>query len=191
MSCCASKDGVNGESLLTASLRRDHEVILRALERLEERVAEWKRTERVDPAVLRRFIEFARTFVDRCHHGKEERCLFPCLEQRGIPREGGPIGVMLYEHRLGRELVARLDEGLRALEGGREGAVGTILSTCDEYVQLLRNHIAKENGVLFPMGESVAEKEDVAEVGGCYERVEEVEVGREVHERLERSMEEI
>jgi hemerythrin-like domain-containing protein len=77
------------------------------------------------------------------------------------------------------------------LERGEDGAVGAILSTCDEYVQLLRKHIAKENGVLFPMGESVAEMEDVAEVGGCYERVEEVEVGREVHERLERSMEEI
>jgi hemerythrin-like domain-containing protein len=184
-------DGVNGENLLTASLRRDHEVILRALERLEERVAEWKRTGMVDPAVLRRFVEFARTFVDRCHHGKEERCLFPCLERRGIPREGGPIGVMLYEHQLGRELVARLDEGLRALEGSEDGAVGAILSTCDEYIQLLRNHITKENGVLFPMGESVVEMEDVAEVGGCYERVEEVEVGREAHERLERFVEEV
>jgi len=36
LSCRASMDGVNGENLLTASLRRDHEVILRALERLEE-----------------------------------------------------------------------------------------------------------------------------------------------------------
>jgi hemerythrin-like domain-containing protein len=61
---------------------------------------------------------------------------------------------------------------------------------CDEYVQLLRNHIAKENGVLFPMGESVAAEMDIAEVGGCYERIEEV-VGREVHERLERPVEEI
>ncbi len=182
---------MDGENRLTASLRRDHEVIMRALERLEERVAEWKRTGEVDRAVLRKFIEFARTFVDRCHHGKEERCLFPCLERRGIPREGGPIGVMLYEHQLGRELVAMLDEELRALERGEGDAVSAILSTCDEYVQLLRNHIAKENGVLFPMGESVAEDVDVAEVGGCYERVEEVEVGREVHERLERSVEEI
>jgi hemerythrin-like domain-containing protein len=113
-------DGVSGENRLTASLRRDHEVILRALERLEERVAEWERTGKVDPAVLRKFVEFARTFVDRCHHGKEERCLFPCLERRGIPGEGGPIGVMLYEHQLGRELVARLDEELRALEGVRK-----------------------------------------------------------------------
>jgi len=166
-------------------------VILRALERLEERVAEWKRTGRVDPAVLRRFVEFARTFIDQCHHGKEERCLFPCLERRGIPREGGPIGVMLYEHQLGRELVTRLDEGLRALEESEDRVVGAVLSTCDEYVQLLRNHIAKENGVLFPMGESVVEMEDIAEVGGYYERVEEVEVGREAHERLERFVEEI
>jgi hypothetical protein len=29
-------DGVSGENLLTASLRRDNEVILKALERLEE-----------------------------------------------------------------------------------------------------------------------------------------------------------
>jgi len=191
LSCGAPMYGVGEEDRLTASLRRDHEVILKALERLEERVAVWKGTGEVDRAALRRFIEFARTFIDRCHHGKEERCLFPCLERRGIPREGGPIGVMLYEHQLGREMVARLDEGLRALERGDEGAVSAILSTCDEYIQLLRNHIAKENGVLFPMGESVAEEMDFAEVSGCYERVEEVEIGREVHERLERSVEEL
>jgi hemerythrin-like domain-containing protein len=88
-------------------------------------------------------------------------------------------------------LVARLDEGLRALEKGEDGAVSAVLSACDEYIQLLRNHIAKENGVLFPMGESVVEMEDVAEVGGCYERVEEVEVGREAHERFERFVEEV
>jgi hypothetical protein len=40
------------------------------------------------------------------------------------------------------------------------------------------------------MGESVAAEMDIAEVGGCYERIEEV-VGREVHERLERPVEEI
>jgi len=112
------------------------------------------------------------------------------LERGGVPREGGPIGVMLYEHRLGRELVARLDEELRALERGEDEAAAAIPSACDEYIQLLRNHIAKENGVLFPMGESVAAEMDVAEVGGSYERVEEV-VGREVHEKFERPVEEI
>lgn len=179
------------ENPLTASLLEDHEVILRALDRLEERMRAWRSSGRVDPEALRRFIGFARAFIDRCHHGKEERCLFPCLERRGIPREGGPIGVMLYEHQLGRELVARLEEGLRALEAGMEGAADGVLATCEEYVRLLRDHIRKENGVLFPMGESVAREGDAAEVGRCYESIEEVEVGHGVHERFRRVVEEI
>ncbi|MEM0375297.1 MAG: hemerythrin domain-containing protein [Nitrososphaerota archaeon] len=179
------------EHPLTGSLMEDHEVILRALERLEERMREWRASGRVDPEPLRRFISFARTFIDRCHHGKEERCLFPCLERRGIPREGGPIGVMLYEHQVGRELVARLEGLLRALESGDRGAAAGVLATCEEYVNLLRDHIRKENLVLFPMGESVARAGDAAEVGRCYENVEEVEVGHGVHERFRRVADEI
>jgi len=83
-------DGVSGENRLTASLRRDHEAILRALERLEERVAEWKRTGKVDPAVLRKFVKFARTFVDRCHHGKRRALPLSVLGARGSTEGGGP-----------------------------------------------------------------------------------------------------
>ena len=32
----------------------------------------------------RKAIEFFRTFADGCHHGKEEDCLFPKLQERGI-----------------------------------------------------------------------------------------------------------
>ncbi|MEM2651428.1 MAG: hemerythrin domain-containing protein, partial [Candidatus Caldarchaeum sp.] len=94
----------------TQSLVRDHETILKAVNRLEERVEEWRRLNTVDVDSVKRFIEFARFFTDRCHHGKEERCLFPCMERRGIPREGGPIGVMLYEHELGRQLIKSLEQ---------------------------------------------------------------------------------
>ena len=39
---------------------------------------------------ITKMVAFSKTFVDACHHGKEESCLFPCLEKKGIPREGGP-----------------------------------------------------------------------------------------------------
>jgi hypothetical protein len=35
---------------------------------------------------------------------------FPLLKQRGIPEQGGPIGVMLHEHVLGRDCVGRMRE---------------------------------------------------------------------------------
>jgi hemerythrin-like domain-containing protein len=28
-------------------------------------------------------------FVDKCHHAKEEQSLFPLIEIKGIPKEGG------------------------------------------------------------------------------------------------------
>ena len=40
---------------------------------------------------------FFAQFADKCHHAKEEDVFFPLLKQRGIPEQGGPIGVMLHE----------------------------------------------------------------------------------------------
>ena len=86
----------------TEVLKQEHRVIenvLDALERLAKAaetsaLAEWEKA-----------IDFARNFADKCHHLKEENLLFPALEERGIPREGGPIGMMLAEHEEGRGYV--------------------------------------------------------------------------------------
>ncbi|MEM2224611.1 MAG: hemerythrin domain-containing protein [Candidatus Caldarchaeum sp.] len=174
----------------TQSLVRDHETILKAVNRLEERVEIWRRLNTVDVDSVKRFIEFARFFTDRCHHGKEERCLFPCMERRGIPREGGPIGVMLYEHELGRQLIKSLEQSAESYSKTGKG-LENLLSICEDYVSLIRQHIEKENNILFPMAESVASDEDRNSTTNCYEKVESVEVGDETHRRLEKLAEEI
>jgi hemerythrin-like domain-containing protein len=40
-------------------------------------------------------------YADRQHHVKEEDLLFLELEKKGMPRDGGPVGVMLMEHQFG------------------------------------------------------------------------------------------
>jgi hemerythrin-like domain-containing protein len=59
----------------------------------------------VRPDLFRQGVDFVRNFADRCHHAKEEENLFPRMEARGVPRDGGPIGVMLFEHEEGRAYV--------------------------------------------------------------------------------------
>jgi hemerythrin-like domain-containing protein len=39
--------------------------------------------------------------AEPCHHAKEEKDLFPRMEGRGLPRQQGPLAVMLVEHELG------------------------------------------------------------------------------------------
>lgn len=55
-------------------------------------------------------LEFFKEFIDACHHGKEEKFLFPAIEAAGIPREGGPIGVMLAEHESFHRLIDTLSQ---------------------------------------------------------------------------------
>jgi len=74
----------------------DHRIIERGLNLLQAAVSKLEKNEKVSTEVFEKLIRFFREFADKCHHGKEENHLFPSLEIRGIPREGGPIGVMLY-----------------------------------------------------------------------------------------------
>jgi hemerythrin-like domain-containing protein len=133
--------------------------------------------------ILRDAVLFNQSFVDRCHHGKEESCLFQCLETRGIPREGGPIGVMLYEHQIGREMVRKIQSLLEAYEADL-GAKNELLRVCSEYVAHLRQHIFKEENILFQMGDAVMNQEDNMDSVECYERTEEQTLGPGKHEEM-------
>lgn len=133
------------------------EKVLDVLERLTQQVRTGGSFPR-EP--LGRCVEFFRFFADACHHAKEEDLLFPVLEQRGIPREGGPIGVMIYEHQLARELTRRMGAALEAFDRGEADAPQALLKAADDYLTLLRAHIGKENNVLFPMGDQFMNPQD-------------------------------
>ena len=158
----------------TARLREEHEVILRALTVLERFGQALEDGEAVDRTGLAWLRTFFGTFADRCHHGKEEQHLFPALERRGMPREGGPLGVMLREHEEGRAHV-------RAMAQGDDRQVAAAIR---DYVALLRAHIDKENGVLFPMAEQLLPETEQRGLLHAFEAVEETVAGPGVHERL-------
>ncbi len=144
----------------TAVLRAEHKVIMRVLGVLERLVARAQRGEAFQVESLKRCVEFFRAFADACHHAKEEDLLFPVLECRGIPRDGGPIGVMLEEHKLARCHTREMGEALEAKEQGDADAEQTFHAAARQYLDLLTNHISKEDNVLFNMGERVLTSED-------------------------------
>jgi hemerythrin-like domain-containing protein len=74
----------------------------------------------VKPEHLLQIVEFIQVFADKCHHGKEENLLFRSMVKAGLPKEGGPIAVMLSEHEMGRNFVRKMDEAVSAVT-----AVGT------------------------------------------------------------------
>lgn len=171
----------------TEDLRAEHEGILRMLAILEA-VATRLRAGRDVPAEhLAGMLDFLKTFADKCHHGKEEDILFPALEAAGLARESGPIGVMLREHTIGRGHIRAMGLALELLPGGGQTPVdrGPVESFCAEasaYVELLTQHIAKENNVLFVMAERLLGQDALTRMHGAFERLESERIGPGRHE---------
>jgi len=153
-----------GRDRPTSVLREEHRIILsvlRVVRRLLERAREGTGFE---AGALGQCVEFFRLFADACHHAKEEDLLFPVLESRGIAREGGPIGMMIYEHRIARELTRQMGEAHAAAGGGDVAAVGKFCALAEMYDDLLTRHIYKEDNVLFMMGDQVMRETDQQEL---------------------------
>ncbi len=153
-------------------LYEDHDRILEALDMLEKAV-EGVEAGRVDPAVVLELIDFLSRFADHYHHGVEELLLFPALERRGVPLHGGPIGVMVCEHGMGRYMLRNARAAAERVRSGDRGAVAELKHYATSYRDLLVQHIDKENNVLFAMardvigeGELVEEARRVAEEHG-------------------------
>jgi len=143
-----------------------------------------KRNEKVPLGLFKKSVDFIKNFADKCHHGKEEEILFPFLEKRGIPKEGGPIGVMLTEHDIGRSFVRKIVDGIN------KNNKKTIVENSFGYIQLLRDHIEKENNILFTMADSVLTKNDSKEILKKFDEVEK-RMGKGVHEKYKKLIDEL
>lgn len=175
----------------TTILRKEHDAILRMLDVTEEVARQLDARRPVAPERLFELLEFFRLFADRCHHGKEEDLLFPLLERKGLPRAGGPVGVMLHEHEEGRALVRRMSEAAEAFRGGAAGAGGHWGAAARSYSALLRDHIAKENNVLFVMAENLMTPAEQEELAAAFEKAEEEKIGPGTHQRLHALMDKL
>ena len=169
-------------------LKDEHQAVKVTLTILGEVALRLSRGQAVDLAHLDQLLEFLTTFVDKCHHGKEEDLLFPELEKAGVPREGGPIGVMFKEHDLGRSYIKGLQEGLTRLKAGDPKAAGVVVENIEKYSDLLIQHINKEDHILYPMAErSFSPAQNQALLEGFAE-IEAQRVGAGKHEEFHRML---
>lgn len=185
---------------ITQALVAEHRLILRMIAVLEKRARLTREGLFNDYRFYLEAVDFIRNYADRFHHAKEEDVLFAALVENGMPRENSPVAAMLMEHDHGRRLVKGMEEAAQEALAGEPGRDEGIAVNALGYVELLREHIAKEDDILYPLAERLipAERRDpilarygVAEAQtaglgaryellvGCYEKEENLSPGGE------------
>ncbi|MAE29038.1 MAG: hypothetical protein CMJ87_08700 [Planctomycetes bacterium] len=136
---------------MVAILMDEHLTILSNLDRLEGLVMP------ADPgsgdertSTLEALNKLGQTLVDaEPHHAREEEVLFPAVEERGM---AGPPAVMRAEHVEFRQLKKGVrDIAAEMLESSSDDRWRELARTGKHLVALLRDHIFKEDNILYPM----------------------------------------
>ncbi|MFX1250788.1 MAG: hemerythrin domain-containing protein [Promethearchaeota archaeon] len=168
----------------TEELMKEHEAIQVMLSILEQMCNRLELGERLPPGKLERVLEFIKLFADKCHHGKEEDLLFPAMIKAGFSKEGGPIAVMLHEHVIGRNAVKGMDEALVKYKQSKDTIPEGFIENARTYIRLLRQHIDKEDHILYPMANQHLSLEVQQELLEQFERVEREVIGVGTHEKF-------
>lgn len=167
----------------TEILMSEHRVIERVISSVETGAARLERGESIEPAFFLSAADFIKGFADGCHHHKEEGVLFKTMVDCGMPSDSGPVGMMLMEHEQGRAFTRGMRAAAEKLKAGDTSARAAVIQNARGYAALLRQHIQKEDGVLFPMADRVIPQQLHDGVIDGFERVEHEETGAGVHEK--------
>ena len=144
----------------TQNLENDHVYIIRLIDVMEKMVLNCA----TDTAHLELVVNLIKTYADGFHHAKEEQVLFPLLEEKGFSKVHGPVAVMLHEHVEGREFVKGISQRIDVYKAGNVSALPEIYQYMQGYVDLLREHINKENNVLFKLADKALSSDEQLEL---------------------------
>ncbi len=169
----------------TDILMAEHRVIEGVLDTLEQGVQKLASGSAIQPGFFLDAADFIRGYADSCHHKKEEGVLFKAMVRHGFPEDQGPIAVMLAEHEQARAFTRALSEAAQNLQQGEPSAREEVIVNALAYVSLLRQHIHKENNILFRMADNVIPQSEYAETEAGFAKVDRELIGSGVHEKYE------
>ncbi len=142
---------------ITAILSAEHRIVLDHLDELEGALTNFS------PAAIRKVLHFFDGDLVQ-HRRKEEEVLFP--ELAGLfPPGAGPVAVMLAEHVEEKGFIAGISSALATGNRALAEQHGRAL------LPFLRNHIWKEDNVLYPMAEQVLSEAAKAKIRSGFEAI--------------------
>ena len=169
----------------TVALEHEHRIVQKVVAGMAMLADEVEEGKPAEPQLLKEIVEFLRVFVDQCHHAKEDKYLFPLLEQRGVPAGGCPLGALKSEHEKGRLLVKQLAEAVDIYADSGGTVKDSLLQALRGLVELYPGHIWKEDYLLFPLAGKVLSPADHVALSKQFEDVE-LGFGPDAHSRFER-----
>jgi hemerythrin-like domain-containing protein len=143
-------------------LLEEHRNIDKLLLVLEHELEVFDRSEEPDYEILRAVIEYFQDYPENCHHPKED-VVFEKLKLRD-PAAAARIGDAEAEHKIETQRLRRLVEAVEEILAGREFLRQTFHDVVFDFIKHQRQHMDKEERLLFPAAVQRLRPEDWAAI---------------------------
>ena len=149
----------------TKILSDEHKNILRVIDALLKECFALESGKEIDKDFFKKAIEFIRGYADKFHHAKEEDILFVELSKDGVQMHCNPTPQMLHEHELGRNFIGELEAEIGKNDKNK------VIESARGYANLLKDHIFKEDNILYPMADEALSQEAQKIMADRFEKI--------------------
>ncbi len=150
----------------TGILIEEHKTILRTLDVLNAMahgVAAGQPLVRED---IEDVLDILRSYADDLHQGKEEDVLFPVVTKACDKAKVASFQHMAFEHNQERALIESMADALSSSQGEN------FVRHAKHYVAIVRNHIYKEDNIVFEMVDDILSPEEDDRIVAAYDTYE-------------------
>jgi len=137
---------------VTEILIEEHQQILTHLGQIESLI---KKPIRQNLEQYEHLLSFITEYADQYHHAKEEKVYFVWMRSKNPGLDQGPLRQMLSEHDIGREHIRKVKNALAKYSAGDLSQEVIVKEELMHFEYLLRDHINKENTVLYEFAEQM------------------------------------
>ena len=138
------------DSHIIKTMVKEHDHILKILDELQSLSRQLSVDDQNNGSVLiRKIHELSNKIISaEPHHQREEKVLFPAMEKKGL---SGPTKCMTLEHEVMRKIKHDLKNETINNKQNWKDQIDLISQLISNLCNNLRQHIEKENNVLYPM----------------------------------------
>jgi hemerythrin-like domain-containing protein len=145
-----------------AILRAEHRNFEKVLDVLEQELTVFAQCEQPDYDLVRTIILYFKEYPSRCHHPKEDM-IFDRLKRRN-PEAAGLAGDFEADHRDEAALLQTFTALVESILTDHDLARRVFISAVRDFINFQRQHIRREERLLFPAAVKALRPEDWEEI---------------------------
>jgi len=117
---------------------------------------------------VEKIVDFLFIYADKCHRTKEEKAFYPALLSTKIQLENDPVSLMINEHTIGKGYLKEIMCCVENCKIGSTFSCGRIADCMKNYVDLIQNHIQKEEEIYFRLANQTLSQETQNEISNLF-----------------------